>query len=788
MNPIERLFMTPLMRRALLLAPAVLLAIAPLTAKAQAVGPATQPTEIVPAPATQVPTDPFATRVARTPTTQISLNFKDAPIDAVLDQLSSLAGFVVVKDTPLTGRVTVLSKQPVSPEEAVTLLNAVLKTNGYTAIQAGRILTITTRDKAKKSNIPVFFGADPKQIVQSDTLITQVIPLRSVDAVKLKKDLEPLIGTDADVSSNAASNSLIITDTSTNIYRIVNIVSNLDKRDATENTIFVKQLLYADASAAAKLITDIFKTEDQTQGNQAQGPGAFFRQFQGGGGGRGGGGGGAAATEDNDKGRTGKVVASADSRTNTVVVTGPAETLKVVEDVIKQLDANPAAEQAFFYYPLKNGQSANMAAVLNNLFGNNTSSGSNRNNANTNSNNGRTSSGGTSSFGGSSFGSSGGNTRGGNTSSGSSNTSIGGTAAINRGFNTGGNVNVSSAVAGAAAQLAGQVLVVADADTNSLLVSTASKYRDQVKAIIDQLDRPVPQVLIKVLIAEVTHNNSSDLGVDFSILNTRNAGANGQSAVTLFGRPTNGLVVSVLEDNITATIHALATAGKLDVLSRPYILASDNQASLITVGQTVPIIVQSNLDVNNNPVNQIQYKDIGIILNVTPHINPDGMVIMDVAPQVSSFSDQSVPISSTVNAPVFNLRSADTRVGVKDGETIVIGGMMQDQKIETIQKVPLLGDIPLAGALFRRTQVNKSKTELLFFLTPHVAKAPDRLKSMSDDERNGLKLTPNAVQPGTYQEHLRGLDRGGDPDAKLAPETPEAPERRPSEPPLPGTK
>lgn len=741
---------------------------------AQDVPPATAPTTQPAAPATQeatgVLTAPPApngqtvevmrpSTTARAPTTQISLNFKEAPIDAVLEHLSEVAGFVIVKESPLSGRVTVLSKQPVSPEEAVTLLNAVLKVNGFTAVQMGRILKITTRDKAKKSSIPVYFGSDPKNIPESDDLITQVIPVRSVDAVKLKVDLQPLIGTEADVSSNAGSNSIVITDTAANIRRIVTIIANMDKRDAMENTIKVRQLKYADATSAARLITDIFKSEDQQGQNQQGGPAQFFRAMQGGGNR----GGNNPNQPDEDKGRTGRILASADSRTNSVVVTGPADTLKIIDDMLTQLDNNPASEAAFFLYPLKNAQAANLSSTLNNLFGNgstSTSSQRTNNNAalgssrqNTNRNTGAT---GNTGFGG---GTGSRNTGG---AAGSTNTGIGQGQAINRAFNQGaGTGQAGGNTARAASELTGEVYVVADADTNSLLINTATKYQDQVRKIIEELDRPVPQVLIKVLIAEVSHNNTSDFGLDFSILNLRNGTNSGQSYSTSFGAPTNGLIINLLETNVTATLHALATAGKLDVLSRPYILASDNQEASITVGQTVPIITDSRLDVNNNAVNQISYKDIGIILNVTPHINPDGLVIMDVAPQVSSFSDQTVPISSTVNAPVFNLRSADSRVGIRDGETIVIGGMMDDRKTETVQKVPILGDIPFVGLAFQRKQVTKTKTELLFFLTPHVAKSPQQLKPMSQDETNGLKLVPNAVQPGVYDEHQRGLQRGG---------------------------
>ena len=312
----------------------------------------------------------------------------------------------------------------------------------------------------------------------------------------------------------------------------------------------------------------------------------------------------------------------------------------------------------------------------------------------------------------------------------------------------------------------GQVNVVADVDTNSLLVACAAKYQDEVKTIIDELDRPVQQVLIKAMIASVTHDNSDDLGLDFSVLNMRPSG-NGQTLVSDLGNAAanvanGGLAVTVLEKNLSATFHALASQGKMDVLSRPYILASDNQESIITVCQEVPFITDSRTDTTGNIINTIQYQSIGIILDVTPHINPAGLVILDVSPQISSQSDQSVQIQAGVNAPVFNNTSASSRVGIRDGDTIVIGGMMQDQLTETITKVPLLGDIPYVGPiLFGQTNTTKTKQELLIFLTPHVAPIPDRLQAMSRDEMRGIKLTPNAVEPGEFQDALRQMRLGG---------------------------
>ena len=315
--------------------------------------------------------------------------------------------------------------------------------------------------------------------------------------------------------------------------------------------------------------------------------------------------------------------------------------------------------------------------------------------------------------------------------------------------------------------------MVADTDTNQLLVATASKYERAVRDILDQLDRPVPQVLIKVLVAEVTHDRSDDLGADFSVLNLRASG-NGQSYGSNFGNgvaesTSGGLAVALLEKNVSATIHALATTGKLDVLSRPYILTSDNQEAFVLVGSEVPIINNSQVTELGAIVNTVKYVSIGISLDVTPHINPDGLVSMDVSPQISSIGDQSVTITSGITSPEFNLRQAESHVQIRDGETVVIGGLMQDQKTQTIDKIPILGDIPYLGIIFQRDQVTKTKTELLIFLTPHVAQSPDLLQKMSADEMRGVTLTPNAVQPGTFDYHMQGMRRGGPTSAPVLP-------------------
>lgn len=751
-------------------------------------GAQTQPTT---APSTQPTTAPANGRSNGNGQSRITmtgagmlLNFQDASIDVVLGELSTAAGFIVVKEVKPEGRVTLVSKQPVKPDEAVSLLNTVLRNAGYAAIQQDRILKIVNKDQAKRLNIPVRTGSDPEKIAKTDELITQVIPLRFADATQLKNDLQPMVNTEADFASNASSNALVITDTSANVRRIVEIVAALDTSVADAVNVKVFQLRYANAANAARLINDVFgqldisRAQQDGGGNQGgQGRGGFGGGNFGGGNFGGGGGGPGAQFRQfmqqqfgggrNQQQRT-RVTAGSDERTNSVVVTGPTDTLEIVATVIRELDANPAAEETVFVYRLRNSQALNIESVLNSLF-NGTSPGNRTQQSNAdilrqaranyggsalNSSNNRGTGGGM-------FG--GGNTGGG---FGTNRNNQGGGAFGGGGGGGGGNnqFRLTQAMQQAASDLAGQVTIIADVDSNSLLVRTTPGNYERVRFILEELDKPVQQVLIKVLIAEVTHDNGYDIGTELSILNLRSSG-NGQDIGSNFNIPTlganaTGLIVQILETNFQATIRALETAGKLDVLSRPYILASDNQLASITVGQEVPFVTNTRVTDTGQTINTIEYSDIGILLDVIPHVNPDGLVIMDVAPEISALTNTTVAVSEGVTAPIIAKRAAQSRVGVRTGQTVVIGGLMEDRVTQQVSKVPILGDIPIIGAAFKRTVNQKTKTELLIFLTPHVAVHPDALPGMTRDEVQGTKLLPDAVAPGQFEQSREGMKRG----------------------------
>jgi general secretion pathway protein D len=212
----------------------------------------------------------------------------------------------------------------------------------------------------------------------------------------------------------------------------------------------------------------------------------------------------------------------------------------------------------------------------------------------------------------------------------------------------------------------------------------------------------------------------------------------------------------ILGKDYQVTLRAIAQSGKAKVLSRPSILARNNQPATITVGQSVPLITSVSYNgLNGTPINAISYRDVGVILRVTPFITADGMVEMMVSPQISSIDPSlSIPISAGVNAPVIDIRSADTVAVTADGQTIIIGGLMESDKSATDTKIPFLGDIPVLGNLFKRKQKNDVKTELLIFLTPHIVQNPTELAALTARERTKAE----ALKDFTDEEINRVLD------------------------------
>jgi general secretion pathway protein D len=306
----------------------------------------------------------------------------------VLNYLSDAAGFIIVLDTPVHGNVSVISNHPMTRDEAVDLLNEVLNQNGYAAIRDGRTLTILDKNDAKTRDIPVKVSNDPDSIPKNDEIVTQVIPIRFVDAGDLVKDLSSFVSPQATVVANDAGNSIVITDTQSNIRHIVEIIKAIDSSAEAETEIRVFRLKYANPNDVATELGTVFPSS--TSGNTSQAPFSFGRGFGGGGnpfarmfggGGFPGGGGGTATTGNSANDRIKKatqVTAVADSRIQAVIVTAPKDLMEGIADMMKELDVPSTRDQNVYVFHLNNGDPQEALTVLQNMF---QSSGSSRGNS-----------------------------------------------------------------------------------------------------------------------------------------------------------------------------------------------------------------------------------------------------------------------------------------------------------------------------------------------------------------------------------------------------------------------
>jgi type II secretion system protein D len=359
-----------------------------------------------------------------------------------------------------------------------------------------------------------------------------------------------------------------------------------------------------------------------------------------------------------------------DRRTNTLLVSGTRDLIEEVRRIVEQLDSVEAAERERFVYQLRNADAVEVQDTLRSYFS--------------------------------------------------------GESELLR-------QTLGPSVSGSLLrELEREVTVVGDANSNKLVISASPRYIETVAAIVEELDAAPPQVMIQVLIAEVTLDASDQWGADLSIggvvglpqVGTGGIGgrdgrfntlAAGTGVTTALGVPN----LAVGSDDFSLLIRALQAQGKLEVLSRPQVQVANNQEAFIQVGEdvTVPVGTVQSGDLLRA---ETERREVGIILRVTPAISSDGFVRMDIAPEISDVSNRTTQIDENFEVPIITQRRVDTTVTVKDGQSVVIGGLIQTSQTERKTKVPLFGDIPVLGGLFRSRQDDEIKTELLVILTPYV--------------------------------------------------------------------
>jgi general secretion pathway protein D len=331
---------------------------------------------------------------ANTDTNGLHLNFRGAPLDMVLNYFSEAAGFTInIKPgTSAKGKVDLWSSQTLTKDEALNLLDTVLNQNGLAAIHNGKTLTIINRDEAKTHDIPVRLESDPDKIPRTDEIVTQIIPVRFVEVGQLTKDLQPLVSLQTSMTANEAGNAIVITDTQANIRRIAEVIKDIDMGAEAFTEVKVFRLVNADPADMADMLSNLFPDESKT----GSGQGSVFSRFGGGLRGLFGGGGGPPGFGNQGGGSSGnnggdqrikkraRVIAVAEPRTGSVVVSAAKELMEQIAGVISDLDADPRGKQVVSFFKLENTDPQEAQQVLQEMFNKNNTQ-NNRNPQNQNS-------------------------------------------------------------------------------------------------------------------------------------------------------------------------------------------------------------------------------------------------------------------------------------------------------------------------------------------------------------------------------------------------------------------
>jgi general secretion pathway protein D len=631
--------------------------------------------------------------------TPVTLNFVNADIEAVSRAMAAMTDRQILVDPRVKGVITVYSEQPMPVREAYLQYLAALRGLGFTVVDNAGLLKVVPEADAKLQAGTVSVGP---AVQRGDQVITQIFRLNHENPNNLVAVLRPLISPNNTINANPANSSLIITDYADNLTRIGKIIAALDQPSASE--VEVVPLQHAIASDLAPLVQKL---------SEGGAPGVPGVPAAGGG-----------------------LSVLADSRSNALIVraANPAR-LASVRAIIEQLDrpgvGGPAGMIHVVY--LKNADATKLAAVLRAAFG-------------------------------------GGSGGGFSASAGSSTTNVLPTAG---GAGTAGVNPVATTPVAASAQPSTGGFIQADPATNSLIITGAEPLYRQIRSVIDQLDGRRAQVFVESMIVEMDASKAAELGFQWQgLLGTKgdrygvaagtNFGSSGNNILNLTlantgttpALPGAGLNVGLLQMvNGVYTLGALArfleTISGTNILSTPNLVALDNEEAKIVVGQNVPFVTGSftNTGASSstvNPFQTVERKDVGLTLKIKPQIGEGGVIRMTVYQENSSVVSNT---ATAINGPTTNKNSLETTVVADDGQIMVLGGQMKEGYTDGENKVPMLGDIPMMGNLFKSSSRERTKSILLVFLRPVVIRDAKAANSLTMDRYEAIRAEQQAAQP-----------------------------------------
>ena len=627
----------------------------------------------------------------------VTLNFVNAEIDAVARTMAAITGRNIVVDPRVKGTINLSTERPVSPAAAFNQFTATLRLSGFTVVDVGGLLKVVPEADAKLQGGSVAIGAPA---AAGSQIVTQIFRLNYETAANLVPILRPLINPNNTINVNPGNNSLIVTDYADNLQRLGRIIAALDVSNATDVEII--PLRNALASDVAPLVARLIESGAALVA--AAGQGQADTSF--------------------------RTTVVAEPRSNTVIVRAPnAARLNLVRSLIEKLDQptaqNPSGNIYVVY--LKNAEAAKLAVTLRAALG---ASG----------------------------------TAGGTVATTPSTTGLSTTP--------GGSGGASAPVQGSGQPSTGGQ-IQADPATNSLIITAPEPQYRQLRAVIDRLDARRAQVFVESLIAEVNADKAAEFGIQWqNILGSKgdtnigvlgtNFSIGGTNIVKLqqglaagTAAPASGINLGLVRRiggvyALAALARFIETNGDGNILSTPNLLTLDNEEAKIVIGQNVPFVTGQFTNTGSggggtvNPFQTIERKDVGLTLRVKPQISENGTVKLQIFQEVSSVQASSL---NSAGGIITNKRSIESNVLVDDGAIVVLGGLLQDEYAGNQEKVPVVGDVPLFGNLFKSETRSRKKTNLMVFLRPVVVRDTQQSDELSIDRYDLMRLKQEAAQP-----------------------------------------
>ncbi len=627
----------------------------------------------------------------------VALNFVNADIDQVIKAIGIISGRNFLIDPRVKGTLNIVSATPLPRELAYQVLLSSLRLQGFAAVEANGVTTILPEADAKLHGTPVEVqlakgqGAisRPAGKASGDRLMTQVFALKNESALQLVPILRPLIAANNSIAVNPNNNTLVITDYADNIARLTRIIEGVDR---PQSDVVAIQARHASAIDLALTLNRLFG--DGTGGSGAVAAGAA----------------GGDASQ--------RFLAMAEHRTNQVLIrSGNASKIAGARQLLARLDI-PGVNGNFHVVFLKNSEASKVAETLRAVLSGELATNAPATGLSSSSN---------------------------STQNLSANSGLTGTA----GIAPAGNGLTPSA---SGLSQSGGSIVQADVASNALIITAPEPVYNSLRLVIDQIDRRRAQVFVEALIAEVSAERLAEFGIQWqttggtgsvgnpSVIGGTNFGVSGQNIINAAINPASvgrGMNLAVAAGTVTVAgveilnlgmlARALETDADAKILSTPNLMTLDNEEARIVVGQNVPFITGQYTNTGGgttpaNPFQTIERRDVGLTLRVRPQISEGGTIKMQIAQEISTL------VGTTLNnptGPVTNKRSIDTTVMADDGTIIALGGLIQDIYEGGIEKVPLLGDIPFLGWLFRYDSRKRQRSNLIVFLRPEIMRDRD---------------------------------------------------------------